>query len=111
MLADVLVAHMMHGPAVIAFKGSVSQSEASSAAKGDKQGRLHPYLELLEVCAHAPALVIGQGVAVLLEQGVDTGDATVPRVLQILQHWSSSAQSRSAPINRATPVHQTLTPT
>ena len=45
----------------------------------------HTHLVLLEVRAHPPALVISQGVPVLLEQGVDARDAPVPTVLQILQ--------------------------
>ena len=43
------------------------------------------YLVLLEVRAHSPAFVIGQSVPVLLEEGVDSGDSPVPRVLQVLQ--------------------------
>ncbi|CAN8015573.1 unnamed protein product, partial [Ixodes persulcatus] len=43
------------------------------------------HLVLLEVCAHAPPLVIGQGVPVLLEQRVDARDAPVPAVLQVFQ--------------------------
>lgn len=43
------------------------------------------YLESFEFCSHPPSLVIGQGVSVLLEQGVDSGDTSVPAVLQILQ--------------------------
>lgn len=36
---------------------------------------------LLEVLSHSPTLVEGQGVPVLLEERVDTWDATIPRVL------------------------------
>ena len=39
----------------------------------------------LELGAHAPALVVRQGVPVLLEEGVDARDAAVPRVLEVLQ--------------------------
>mmetsp|Transcript_8069 Transcript_8069/g.26443 ORF Transcript_8069/g.26443 Transcript_8069/m.26443 type:complete len:279 (-) Transcript_8069:3543-4379(-) len=42
-------------------------------------------LVLLEVRAHAPALVVGQRVPVLLEERVYPRDAAVPRVLQVLQ--------------------------
>ncbi len=48
------------------------------------EGVLLEHLELLEVGAHSPPLVIGQSVPVLLEQSVDAGDAPVPAVLQIL---------------------------
>ena len=41
--------------------------------------------EHLEEHPHPPALVVGQGVPVLLEEGVDPGDAEVPRVLEVLQ--------------------------
>lgn len=43
------------------------------------------YLILFEICSNSPPLVIGEGVSVLLKQGVDTRDSTVPRVLQIFQ--------------------------
>lgn len=43
------------------------------------------YLEGFEFCSHPPSLVVGQGVSVLLEQGVDSGDSSVPAVLQIFQ--------------------------
>ena len=52
---------------------------------GPPEGVLPQDLVLLEVGAHAPALVVGQRVAVLLEQRVDARDAPVPAVLQILQ--------------------------
>ena len=42
-------------------------------------------LVLPELLAHAPAAVVRQRVAVLLEERVDAGDAAVPRVLQVLQ--------------------------
>lgn len=42
------------------------------------EGVLPQNLVLLEVCAHPPALVICQGVPILLEQGVDPGNATIP---------------------------------
>lgn len=40
---------------------------------------------MLELCANAPALVVGQSVAVLLEQRVDARNASIPAILQILQ--------------------------
>mmetsp|Transcript_25456 Transcript_25456/g.58663 ORF Transcript_25456/g.58663 Transcript_25456/m.58663 type:complete len:336 (+) Transcript_25456:2317-3324(+) len=43
------------------------------------------HLILLEVLAHTPALVKGQGVSVLLEQGVDAWNTAVPCILQVLQ--------------------------
>ena len=49
------------------------------------EGVLLQDLVLLEVSAHAPALVVGQRVAVLGEQGVDARDAPVPAVLQVLR--------------------------
>lgn len=42
-------------------------------------------LVLLEIRPDSPALVVGQSVPVLLEEGVDAWDASVPRVLQVLQ--------------------------
>lgn len=36
------------------------------------------HLVLLEVGAHSPPLVVGEGVPVLLEEGVDTRDTTIP---------------------------------
>lgn len=48
------------------------------------EGVLLEHLVLLEVSAHAPALVICQSVPVLLEQGVDPGHSPVPGVLQVL---------------------------
>ena len=46
---------------------------------------LPTHLVLLEVSTNPPAFVVGEGMSVLLEEGVDTGDATVPRVLQVFQ--------------------------
>lgn len=43
------------------------------------------YLVLFEVSTYSPSLIIGQCVPVFLEQGIDPRDATVPRVLQVLQ--------------------------
>jgi len=45
----------------------------------------HTHLVLLEVGAHSPPLVVGEGVPVLLEEGVDTRDTTIPRIFQVLQ--------------------------
>ena len=39
------------------------------------------HLVLFEVGAHPPPLVVGEGVTVLLEEGVDAGYAPVPAVL------------------------------
>lgn len=43
------------------------------------------YLILLKVCSDSPALVIGQGVPIFLEKGVDTRNTPVPGILQILK--------------------------
>lgn len=43
------------------------------------------YLVLLEIRPDPPALVVGKGMPVLLEEGVDARNASIPRVLQILQ--------------------------
>mmetsp|Transcript_35223 Transcript_35223/g.88355 ORF Transcript_35223/g.88355 Transcript_35223/m.88355 type:complete len:558 (+) Transcript_35223:1414-3087(+) len=45
------------------------------------EGVLAQHLEHFELGAHAPALVVRQRVAVLLEEGVDARDAAVPGVL------------------------------
>ncbi len=50
------------------------------------------YLVLFEICPDSPAFVIGQCVSVLLEKCVDTGDSSVPRVLQILQCQTPETQ-------------------
>ena len=42
------------------------------------EGVLLQQLELLEVCAHTPSLVIRQRMAILLEQCVDAWNAPVP---------------------------------
>ena len=47
--------------------------------------RLSAYLVLLEICPDSPSLIISQRVAVLLEQGVNAGDTSVPAVLKVLQ--------------------------
>ena len=54
------------------------------ALVGPPEGVLLQHLVLLEVRAYTPPLVIGQGVTILLEQGIDPGDTSIPRVLQIL---------------------------
>jgi len=54
------------------------------ALVGPPEGVLLQHLVLLEVRAYTPALVIGQGVTILLEQGVDPGDTSIPGVLQVL---------------------------
>ena len=48
-------------------------------------GQMLVYLILFEICSNSPTLDIGKSVSVLLKQGVDTRDSTVPRVLQIFQ--------------------------
>ena len=48
------------------------------------EGVLLKQLVLLEVGAHAPALVVRQRVPVLAEQRVDARYAAVPAVLQVL---------------------------
>ena len=55
------------------------------ALMGPPEGVLLQDLVGLELGPHAPALVVGQGVPVLLEQGVDPGDAAIPRILEVLQ--------------------------
>ena len=57
---------------------------AIMALVGPPEGVLLQHLVLLEVRAHTPALVVGQGVTILLEQGVDPGDTSIPGVLQVL---------------------------
>lgn len=47
---------------------------------------------MLELCANAPALVVGQSVPVLLEQGVDARNASIPAILQILQGETSEEE-------------------
>ena len=49
---------------------------------------INPYLELLEVGSHSPSFVVGQSVPVLLEEGVDTGNSPIPRILEIFQSES-----------------------
>ena len=58
---------------------------AVMALVGPPEGVLLEHLVLLEVSAHAPPLVIGQGVPVLLEQRVDPGNSSVPGIFQVLQ--------------------------
>merc|ERR1719318_1929485 len=52
---------------------------------GPPEWVLFQHLVSLKLCPHSPSLVICKGVSVLLEQGVDPGDAPVPAVLQVLQ--------------------------
>lgn len=47
------------------------------------------YLVLFKVCSDSPALVISKCVSVLLEEGVDTWNTSVPGVLQIFQCQTS----------------------
>ncbi len=54
---------------------------------------LDVYLILLEVSPDSPPLIISQRVSVFLEQRVDAGNATVPRVLKIFQCQSPEKQT------------------
>mmetsp|Transcript_9904 Transcript_9904/g.16651 ORF Transcript_9904/g.16651 Transcript_9904/m.16651 type:complete len:467 (+) Transcript_9904:1679-3079(+) len=49
------------------------------------EGILLEDLVLLEVLTQPPPFVVGEGESVLLEEGVDAGDAAVPRVVQVLE--------------------------
>ena len=42
----------------------------------------------LELGSDSPALVVGESVAILLEQGVDSGNSAIPRILQIFERDS-----------------------
>jgi len=42
----------------------------------------------LELGSHSPALVVGQGVSVFLEEGVDSGNTSIPGIFQILKGQS-----------------------
>jgi hypothetical protein len=55
-------------------------------------------LVLLEVLAHPPALVVSQREAVLLEEGVDSGDAAVPGVVKVLQRQPAILSLRLLPL-------------
>lgn len=50
------------------------------------------YLVLFEICPDSPAFVVGQCMSVFLEKCVDSGDSSVPGVLQIFQSQSSETQ-------------------
>ena len=43
------------------------------------------HLVRLELGPHPPPLVIGQGVSILLEQGVDPRDTSVPRIFEVFE--------------------------
>mmetsp|Transcript_3442 Transcript_3442/g.12110 ORF Transcript_3442/g.12110 Transcript_3442/m.12110 type:complete len:287 (+) Transcript_3442:2278-3138(+) len=62
-------------------------------------------LVLLEVSAHAPALVVGEGVAVLAEERVDARNAAVPRVLQVLQREPAVLLVRLLPLEHVLGPH------
>ena len=47
------------------------------------------HLVLFEVGTNPPAFVVGEGMSVLLKEGVNAGNATVPGVLQIFQCQTS----------------------
>jgi hypothetical protein len=49
------------------------------------EGILFEDLVLLEVLPHSPALVVCECESVLLEECVDPGDTSVPRVLEVVQ--------------------------
>ena len=51
---------------------------------GPPERVLLEHLVLLEVLTDAPAFIICESEAILLEEGVNTGDTSVPRVLQIV---------------------------
>lgn len=51
------------------------------------------YLVLFEICPDSPAFVVGQCMSVFLEKCVDSGDSSVPGVLQIFQSQSSETQN------------------
>ena len=50
---------------------------------------LPTHLVLFEVGTNPPAFVVGEGMSVLLKEGVNAGNATVPGVLQIFQCQTS----------------------
>merc|ERR1719238_1888942 len=56
------------------------------------------HLELLEVLSHPPALVVRKGVAILLEERVDTRDPAVPTVLEILEREPPVLRVRFLPL-------------
>jgi hypothetical protein len=56
---------------------------------GPPEGVLFEDLVLLEVLSYTPALVIGKSKSVLLEEGVDSWDTSVPGVLQIVEGEST----------------------
>ena len=57
-------------------------------------------LVLLEVGAHAPALVVRERVPVLLEERVDARDAAVPRVLEVLERQAPVLRVGLLPLER-----------
>eukprot|EP00906_Rhabdomonas_costata_P036699 RCo051448 len=59
------------------------------ALVGPPEGVNLGQLVLLEVHPHPPPLVVRQGVAVLLEERVDPGNAAVPTLLKVLQSKSA----------------------
>lgn len=57
------------------------------------EGILLEYLILLEILSDSPALVISECQTILLEEGINSGDASVPRVLQVIKSQSSILSS------------------
>ncbi len=64
------------------------------------EGVLLEHLELLELGANAPALVVGGRVSVLLEESVDARDAAVPTVLEVFERQSSVLRVRLLSLQR-----------
>ena len=62
-------------------------------------------LELLELSAHAPPLVVRERVPVFLEERVDARDAPIPRVLQIFEREPSVLRVRLLPLERVLGPH------
>mmetsp|Transcript_46858 Transcript_46858/g.74595 ORF Transcript_46858/g.74595 Transcript_46858/m.74595 type:complete len:205 (+) Transcript_46858:2684-3298(+) len=67
---------------------------------GPPEGVLSHDVVLLEVLADAPALVESQGVSILLEERVDSGDAAIPCILQILQSQAPVLRRGLLPLQR-----------
>jgi len=69
------------------------------------EGVLLQHLVRLELRPHPPPLVVGQGVPVLLEEGVDAGDAAVPGVFQVLQGEPPVLRGGLLPLQRVLRPH------
>mmetsp|Transcript_33774 Transcript_33774/g.44564 ORF Transcript_33774/g.44564 Transcript_33774/m.44564 type:complete len:256 (-) Transcript_33774:445-1212(-) len=61
------------------------------------EGILLQDLILFEVLAHAPALIVGEGEAIFLEERVDARHSAIPRVLQVVQRQSTVLRLRLFP--------------